>query len=191
MNLLEELWSAVGSATTLRGAHDALVEVMPSIEATRADWRDFHFRAAEVYRRVAESDRGRQREAVFLAEQHWEKGKKIAQALADAAAVRSKRRQAVESNGSEGAAVAVVHVGFGVGEPRYTVRLRGDAFTKAVRLAGFHSDYALAKAMGLNRSTVKRARNGELRPGARFISGALKALAPFEFEDLFEVETSD
>ncbi|GAB2972219.1 hypothetical protein GCM10027184_22180 [Saccharothrix stipae] len=178
------------SATTFRAAHDALAEVMPSPEATRAEWRDFHFRAAEVYRRIAETDRGRQRESLLLAAQHWEKGKKIAQNLASAAAARSKKRQVSGPNVPESAAATVAVVGY-LGDPRYNVRLRDDAFTKAVRLAGFHSDYALAKAMGLNRSTVKRARDGELRPGARFISGALKALAPFEFEDLFEVETSD
>ncbi len=187
MSRLEELWSAVRSATTLRAAHDALVEVMPTPEATRAEWRDFHFQAVEVYRRVAETDLGRQREALFLAEQHWEKGKKIAQNLADEAAARSKKRQRVMEPDR---ATAAARIGY-LGDPRYTVKLRDDAFTKAVRLAGFHSDYALAKAMGLIRSTVKRARDGELRPGARFISGALKALAPFEFEDLFEVETSD
>lgn len=187
MRGLEELWSVVRSATTLRATHDALVEVVPSPEATRAEWRDFHFRAAEVYRRIAESDRGRQREALFLAEQHWEKGKKIAQNLADEAAARSRKRQQVmEPDG----ATAAARFGY-LSDPRYNVKLRDDAFTKAVRLAGFRSDYALAKAMGLNRSTVKRARDGELRPGARFISGALKALAPFEFEDLFEVETSE
>ncbi|WP_308257167.1 AMED_5909 family protein [Saccharothrix luteola] len=189
MTSLEELWSAVQSAATLRQAHDALLEVVPSREATRVEWRDFHQRAAEVYRRVAETDRGRQREALFLAEQQREKAEKIAQALAADAGARRRRR--IEPGGPEGTAESVARVPHRVGDPRYAVRLRDDAFTKAVRLAGFHSDYALAKAMGLNRSTVKRARDGELRPGARFISGALKALAPFEFEDLFEVETSE
>ncbi|WP_342777768.1 AMED_5909 family protein [Saccharothrix texasensis] len=191
MTSLEELWSAVESAATLRQAHDALLEVVPSREATRVEWRDFHLRAAEVYRRVAETDRGRQREALFLAEQQREKADKIAQGLAADAGARRKRRRRIEPGGSERTAAQAVRVPHRVGDPRYAVRLRDDAFTKAVRLAGFHSDYALAKAMGLNRSTVKRARDGELRPGARFISGALKALAPFEFEDLFEVETSD
>lgn len=190
MTSLEELWSAVQSAVTLRQAHDALLEVVPSREATRVEWRDFHLRAAEVYRRVAEIDRGRQREALFLAEQQREKAEKIAQALAADAGARRRRRR-IEPGGSEGTAAQAAHVPHRIGDPRYAVRLRDDAFTKAVRLAGFHSDYALAKAMGLNRSTVKRARDGELRPGARFISGALKALAPFEFEDLFEVETSE
>ncbi|MEU5696732.1 transcriptional regulator [Actinosynnema sp. NPDC020468] len=69
----------------------------------------------------------------------------------------------------------------------HTIRLRFVAFAKAARLAGFYSDYALAKAMGLNRSTVTRVRAEELQPGSSFIAGALIALAPMQFDDLFEV----
>lgn len=69
----------------------------------------------------------------------------------------------------------------------HTIRLRTDIFTKATRLAGFRSDYALAKAMDVNRSTVARVVSGELQPGPAFIGGALVALAPMQFEDLFEV----
>lgn len=67
------------------------------------------------------------------------------------------------------------------------MRLRFEAFGKAALLAGFASDYALAHAMRVNRSTVKRVRAGELQPGPVFIAGALTALAPMAFEDLFEV----
>ncbi|MFD0201445.1 MULTISPECIES: transcriptional regulator [Saccharothrix] len=69
----------------------------------------------------------------------------------------------------------------------YTVKVRGDMFTKAVRLAGYRSDYSTAKAMGLNRSTVSRVLSGELQPGAAFIAGALVVLEPMTFADLFEV----
>ncbi|MEV0678080.1 transcriptional regulator [Actinosynnema sp. NPDC050436] len=69
----------------------------------------------------------------------------------------------------------------------YGVRLRPGVFDKAAGSAGFPSDYALAKAMKVNRSTVTRVRSGDLRPGAAFIGGALKALAPWAFEELFEV----
>jgi hypothetical protein len=69
----------------------------------------------------------------------------------------------------------------------YTVRLRTKSFANAAQLAGFTSDYGLASAMGLNRSTVKRVKSGELQPGPAFIGGALTALAPMQFEDLFEV----
>ncbi|XVS65787.1 AMED_5909 family protein [Actinosynnema sp. CA-299493] len=174
MSPAEELWSTVQSATTLRNAHDALGKVRPSLEATQVQWLDFHQRSAETYRRVAESDRGRRKESLFLAELHKEKAEKVAHGLASGATVRAGSRR-----------VAVLP-----GRP-HEIRLRDDMFAKAMRLAGFQSDYAVAKAMGLHRSTVKRARAGELRPGARFISGALTALAPFDFEDLFEVETQE
>ncbi len=68
-----------------------------------------------------------------------------------------------------------------------TIRLRTKSFTKAALLAGFVSDYALAKAMDVNRSTVARVLSGELNPGPAFIGGALTALAPMQFEDLFEI----
>ncbi|MFD7660156.1 hypothetical protein ACFV4N_39775 [Actinosynnema sp. NPDC059797] len=50
----------------------------------------------------------------------------------------------------------------------HTIRLRTEPFTKAMRLAGFHSDYALARAMDLNRSTVTRVLTGQLHPGPAF-----------------------
>ncbi|MFJ6669859.1 transcriptional regulator [Actinosynnema sp. NPDC091369] len=68
-----------------------------------------------------------------------------------------------------------------------TIKLRTDVFAKAARLAGFRSDYALAKAMDVNRSTVARVLSGELQPGPAFIGGALIALEPMQFEDLFEI----
>ncbi|MEU4740533.1 transcriptional regulator [Actinosynnema sp. NPDC023658] len=60
-------------------------------------------------------------------------------------------------------------------------------FTKAARLAGFRSTYALAKAMDVNRSTVARVLAGEMQPGPAFIAGALLALAPMQFHDLFTI----
>jgi hypothetical protein len=68
-----------------------------------------------------------------------------------------------------------------------TIRLRAETFAKALFLSGYRSDYSAAKAFGVNRSTVTRVRSGELQPGPRFIAGALTALAPMRFEDLFEV----
>ncbi|MFT7835156.1 transcriptional regulator [Saccharothrix sp. BKS2] len=68
-----------------------------------------------------------------------------------------------------------------------TIRLRAEQFRKAARLAGYRSDYALANAMEVERSTVHRVLKGDLQPGPAFIGGALTALAPMQFEDLFEV----
>ncbi|MBB4968435.1 hypothetical protein [Saccharothrix violaceirubra] len=69
----------------------------------------------------------------------------------------------------------------------HTIRLRAVEFAKAMTLAGYRSDYALSQTMGLNRSTVTRVRTGHLNPGPAFIAGALIALAPMEFHDLFNV----
>ncbi|MCC8244239.1 transcriptional regulator [Saccharothrix luteola] len=69
----------------------------------------------------------------------------------------------------------------------HTIKLRRDVFTKAARLAGFRSDYALAKAMEINRSTVARVLAGDLQPGLAFIAGALLALTPMQFHDLFHI----
>ena len=64
-------------------------------------------------------------------------------------------------------------------------------FRKAVVLAGYYSDYSLAPAMGVHRSTISRVRSGSAQPGKAFISGALTVLAPYEFDDLFEVVERD
>ncbi|MBB4967811.1 transcriptional regulator [Saccharothrix violaceirubra] len=68
-----------------------------------------------------------------------------------------------------------------------TVRLRVHVFDRMARAAGFRSDFQVAAAMGVNRSTVKRVKDGKLRPGPAFIGGALTALAPKKFEELFQV----
>jgi hypothetical protein len=73
----------------------------------------------------------------------------------------------------------------------YTVELRVDEFSKLVRLAGFRSDYALAKRMEVNRSTVARVVAGELSPGPAFIGGALVALAPMDFGNIFRIVKVD
>jgi hypothetical protein len=73
----------------------------------------------------------------------------------------------------------------------FTVRLRFKRFSNAAQLAGLLSSYALAKKMEVNRSTVARVVSGEQQPGPTFIAGALTALAPMEFDDLFEIVRDD
>lgn len=68
----------------------------------------------------------------------------------------------------------------------HTVKLRTTAFVQAARTARLHSDYALAQAMGVNRSTVTRIIKGDLQPGPVFIASALKALDK-DFDELFEI----
>ncbi|MFC6091574.1 transcriptional regulator [Saccharothrix lopnurensis] len=70
----------------------------------------------------------------------------------------------------------------------YTIRLRTEAFLAALRKARFFSDYSLAREMQVNRSTVTRVLAGQLQPGPAFIAGALTALAPLTFDDLFTIE---
>ena len=77
----EELWRSARAVTTLQGAHDALVKVMPAPEADRRQWRDFYLGSAEVYGRVAEIDRGHHHEALYWAKREREKGEEIAKAL--------------------------------------------------------------------------------------------------------------
>jgi len=70
---------------------------------------------------------------------------------------------------------------------RKTVELRVEEFTSAACEAGYTSEYMLAQAMGVNRSTLSRVLNGELRPGASFIAGALTALDDTTFDTLFAI----
>ncbi|GAA1347414.1 transcriptional regulator [Saccharothrix algeriensis] len=70
-----------------------------------------------------------------------------------------------------------------------TIRLKVGTFRRASEMAGFQSVYALAKVMEVNRSTLKRVLEGDLSPGSAFIAGAVTALKPFTFDDLFEVVT--
>ncbi|GAA1335399.1 transcriptional regulator [Saccharothrix algeriensis] len=69
----------------------------------------------------------------------------------------------------------------------WTVKVRVEAFRQAAHRAEFTSAYALGNAMEVERSTVIRVLNGEMRPGPAFIGGALRALKPMAFEHLFEV----
>ncbi|WP_461118879.1 transcriptional regulator [Saccharothrix stipae] len=49
----------------------------------------------------------------------------------------------------------------------------------------------LYKDMDIDRTVLHRVRTGKAQPGAAFIAGALIALAPAKFEDLFEVVAAD
>ncbi|MFE9751390.1 transcriptional regulator [Saccharothrix saharensis] len=69
----------------------------------------------------------------------------------------------------------------------FTIRLDLESFTQAAALAGFTSEHALAKRMDVHRSTVSRVLKGELQPGPAFVAGALIALSPHQFADLFTI----
>ncbi|WP_433264860.1 transcriptional regulator [Actinosynnema sp. CS-041913] len=63
-----------------------------------------------------------------------------------------------------------------------------DSFRRVAREAGYDSDYALAEAMGVDRSTVQRVLDGRMRPGNRFIAAALATLGPRRFNQLFWIK---
>jgi hypothetical protein len=54
--------------TTLRGAHELMPRLMPTPTAPRREWLAFRRRSAEIYRRVADIDRGHHHEALYWAE---------------------------------------------------------------------------------------------------------------------------
>jgi hypothetical protein len=53
---------------TLRGAHELMPRLMPAPTAPRKEWLAFRRRSAEIYRRVADIDRGHHHEALYWAE---------------------------------------------------------------------------------------------------------------------------
>ncbi|MFT7839263.1 helix-turn-helix transcriptional regulator [Saccharothrix sp. BKS2] len=67
----------------------------------------------------------------------------------------------------------------------YRIRLCKEELYRARKAAGLRSDYALARAIGVNRSTVTRILAGDLQPGAAFIAGVVAVFA--RFDRYFEV----
>lgn len=67
----------------------------------------------------------------------------------------------------------------------YRIKLRRAELDQARKAAGLDSDYALARAIGVNRSTVARVLAGDLQPGAAFIAGVVAVFA--RFDRYFEV----
>ncbi|MBP2340688.1 hypothetical protein JOF41_006866 [Saccharothrix coeruleofusca] len=70
-------WAAACEVTTLKDAHEVLGKLMPAPTAPRSLWRVFYLRSAEVYRQVAEIDRGHHHEALYWATREREKGEAI------------------------------------------------------------------------------------------------------------------
>ncbi|GAA1307465.1 hypothetical protein GCM10009634_70540 [Saccharothrix xinjiangensis] len=67
----------------------------------------------------------------------------------------------------------------------YSIRLRKEELDQARKAAGLRSDYALARAIGVIRSTVTRVFAGELQPSGAFIAGVVAVFA--RFDRYFEV----
>ena len=67
-----------------------------------------------------------------------------------------------------------------------TLRVRWDVVKALREIKELTDDGALARAMGVNPSSVSRVTNGKQQPGPRFIAGLCIALSA-KMTDLFEV----
>lgn len=71
------------------------------------------------------------------------------------------------------------------------IRLNVRQFNKIAASKGWGSTTAAAKAIGCEVSTLSRILRGERACGGEFIANLLVAAQPWDFNDLFEVESDD
>jgi hypothetical protein len=71
------------------------------------------------------------------------------------------------------------------------IRLNVKQFNKIAASKGWGSTSAAARSIGCEVSTLSRILKGERACGGDFIANLLVAAAPWDFNDLFEVETGD
>jgi transcriptional regulator with XRE-family HTH domain len=69
------------------------------------------------------------------------------------------------------------------------VRVRVDELDRIATAQGLRSRYALAKRLGVNRSTVGRVLDGDRAPGQQFIAATIHELE-VPFDAVFEVVDS-
>ncbi|MGH4011032.1 MAG: AMED_5909 family protein [Pseudonocardiaceae bacterium] len=67
-----------GPPRTLMQAHDELVRIRPSRDASLAAWLAYYQRSAALYAEVAEIDRGHHHECLYWAERERESAEEIA-----------------------------------------------------------------------------------------------------------------
>jgi len=72
-----------------------------------------------------------------------------------------------------------------------TIHLQTGPLVQFRKVAGLVADADLAKAMGMNRTTVWRTLNGQAEITAKFIEGLLTAFPTLGFSDLFEIERDE
>lgn len=68
------------------------------------------------------------------------------------------------------------------------IRLKISQYNKIASSKGWNSTTAAARAIGCEVSTLSRILRGERACGGEFIANLLTAAAPWDFNDLFEVE---
>lgn len=71
------------------------------------------------------------------------------------------------------------------------IRLNVRQYQKIAASKGWSTTTAAAKAIGCEVSTLSRILRGERACGGEFIANLLTAAAPWDFNDLFEVEPGD
>ena len=70
-------WVRAEQVTTLSEAHDVLSKLLPNPKSKPEVLKDYYLRAAAIYARVAETDRGHHHEAMYWANREREKGEAI------------------------------------------------------------------------------------------------------------------
>jgi hypothetical protein len=73
----EATWAQAQNIVSLAEAHDVLPRLMPRKGAALAEVRRFYERSAEIYRRVAEIDRGHHHEALYWADREAQKAREL------------------------------------------------------------------------------------------------------------------
>ncbi|GGU26291.1 AMED_5909 family protein [Lentzea flava] len=70
-------WARVDRIVSLSEAHNVLPWLKPADDAEAAELREYYTKSAEVYRRVAEMDRGHHHEALYWAEREAQKAQEL------------------------------------------------------------------------------------------------------------------
>lgn len=68
-----------------------------------------------------------------------------------------------------------------------TLRLRTDQLAKLRKLAGLHTNAALAQRMNFDAGNLSRVLAGKQQPGPKFMAALVLAFPGFSLDDLFEV----
>ncbi|SDG37984.1 hypothetical protein SAMN05216553_107433 [Lentzea fradiae] len=73
----EATWAQAQKIASLSEAHEVLPRLIPRKGAELAEVKRFHERSAEIYRRVAEIDRGHHHEALYWADREARRAREL------------------------------------------------------------------------------------------------------------------
>ena len=71
--------------------------------------------------------------------------------------------------------------------PPKTIKLKMDRFAKVAAAYGWTTNADIARALGIDETTVGRVLKGKANPGVQFIGGLLAAAEEIGFRRVFEV----